>query len=70
MASDIQQLKGMVERVLGPHDSGTINGTEVVRRVHRKGSRLIDGTRLRAEHPDIAEEYTRIGNPSSSVVLR
>jgi putative phage-type endonuclease len=70
LSVDIQRLKGMVDRALGAHDSGTINGAEVVRRMYRKGARLIDATRLRADHPDIAEEYTRIGNASSSVALR
>jgi YqaJ-like viral recombinase domain len=70
MTRDVQTIKGILDRTLGACDSGTVNGNEVVRRYHRKGQRTIDGTRLRADHPDIANAYTNVGQPSHYLVLK
>lgn len=68
--AEIGKLKGIIDRALGPCGAGTINGHEVVRRMHRTVRNMIDPQRLRADHPDIAREYTKEPVTSTWLVLR
>lgn len=67
---DIGKLRGILDRALGPCDRGTVNGNEVVRRMHRTVRNAIDTTRLRNDHPDLAREYTKEPTTSAWLVLR
>jgi predicted phage-related endonuclease len=52
------QLKNLIGEVLGNAQAGTVNGDQIV--VYRSSTRrTIDARALRAEHPDIADEYTK-----------
>lgn len=68
--ADIGKLKGIIDRALGPCGSGTVNGNEVVRRMHRTVRNAIDTSRLRADHPDLARKYTKEPQVSTWLVLR
>ena len=70
LGADIGRLKGMVDHALGAHDSGTVNGNEVVRRMYRTVRNAIDTARLRKEQPEVAAAYTKEPNTSTYVVLR
>lgn len=69
LAAGIGKVKGMLSAHLGAHNSGTVNGVEVVARRTRTVRNAIDTARLRAEQPEVAAAYTKPETTSSYVVV-
>lgn len=67
---DIGRIKGMLDHALGKCDSGTVNGREVIRRMHRTYRNALDITRLRKEQPEVVKEYAKEPTTSHHLVLR
>src|SRR5215471_10456904 len=67
---DIKRLRGMVDTTLGVHNSGMVNGAEVVRRFTRTTRNAIDAQRLRDEYPEVAAAVTKPATTSTYVGLR
>ncbi|MFC9089018.1 hypothetical protein [Nocardiopsis dassonvillei] len=62
-------IEDKLKTLLGEATEARIGGAPVVYYRWTKPVARVDTRRLRKEHPDLVEEYTRLGNPSRRFVL-
>lgn len=58
-----------IENVLGTAETGTVNGKPVLTWKWSKPARRFDQTKFKAEHPDLAAQYTKLGDPVRRLTL-
>ncbi|MFC5744792.1 hypothetical protein [Actinomadura rugatobispora] len=58
-----------IQDALGDQTEGRIDGKPVVRWTHTAPARRLDKKALTADHPDLVEKYTVIGEPGRRFTL-
>jgi len=65
--TEAKRLQHLIDERMGDHRRLLMGDGSRVQRVDVAGRRSIDAKRLRADHPEIADEYTKEGRPSWSL---
>jgi hypothetical protein len=58
-----KQARAHIEKALGDHVDGTIDGKPVIRWLHTAAPRTFDKKTFAKDHPDLLAHYTKFGAP-------